>query len=89
MNGLKGLVSGKVQGVWYRKSVQQGCLSIGLKGFAKNLPDGRVEVLLIGYPEQIEQGKGVVSRGSPHSVVTGVEWAEIEQPPEVEGFRVM
>ncbi|MFC7367888.1 MULTISPECIES: acylphosphatase [Vreelandella] len=41
-------VTGKVQGVWFRRSTQAQALQRGLTGYAKNLPDGRVEVVLCG-----------------------------------------
>ena len=41
-------VSGKVQGVWFRQSTKEQALKQGVTGFAKNLGDGRVEVLLCG-----------------------------------------
>lgn len=40
--------SGKVQGVFFRATTKKYADSIGLKGYAKNLPDGRVEVLIQG-----------------------------------------
>jgi len=42
------LVSGRGQGVWYRAATQQKTLTLGTTGHAKNLPDGRVEVLAYG-----------------------------------------
>lgn len=41
-------VSGRVQGVWFRASTQEKAKELGLTGWAKNLPDGRVEVLASG-----------------------------------------
>ena len=41
-------VSGKVQGVWFRQSTKEQALKQGVTGYAKNLSDGRVEVLLCG-----------------------------------------
>ena len=87
MRAVRGLVSGRVQGVFFRKSVQQGCMQAGLEGFAKNLPDGRVEVLLVGSTEQVERGKLIVKRGSPNSEVTGVRWEELAECPQTDGFR--
>ena len=45
---LKILVSGRVKGVGYRAFVRRLALSMGLSGYAKNLPDGRVEIVACG-----------------------------------------
>lgn len=42
------LVSGKVQGVWFRASTREQATGLGLTGHAINLPDGRVEVVACG-----------------------------------------
>lgn len=43
-------VSGRVQGVFFRASAREQALRLNLRGYAKNLPDGRVEVLASGEP---------------------------------------
>ena len=48
-------VSGKVQGVWYRGKAQRMAEELGLVGYAKNLRDGRVEVLACGAEASLEQ----------------------------------
>lgn len=45
---VRAYVTGKVQGVWYRRNTQAQALQQGITGYAKNLPDGRVEVLMCG-----------------------------------------
>lgn len=47
--------SGRVQGVGFRFTVQRCAHPLGLKGWVKNLPDGRVEILAEGPEEKIEQ----------------------------------
>jgi acylphosphatase len=46
-------VAGKVQGVWYRACAKEQADKLGIKGWARNLPDGRVEVLACGSQEQL------------------------------------
>lgn len=48
------LVSGIVQGVFFRASTQQQATKLGIGGYAKNLPDGRVEVLACGEQQNID-----------------------------------
>lgn len=47
------LVSGTVQGVWYRGSTQQQAQQLGVTGYARNLADGRVEVVACGEERAI------------------------------------
>ena len=49
------LVSGLVQGVYFRANTQKQALQLGLNGYAKNLADGRVEVLARGEQANIEK----------------------------------
>ncbi len=48
------LVSGKVQGVWFRASTRQQAVALGLTGEAVNLADGRVEVIACGEPAALD-----------------------------------
>ena len=49
------LYSGRVQGVGFRFTAERYALDLELKGWVKNLPDGRVEILVEGSKEIIEQ----------------------------------
>ena len=89
MIAVKGRVSGKVQGVFFRKHVQGACLVLGLSGYAKNLPDGRVEVVLCGAHEAVAAGKAAVAQGSPDSQVSSVYWEELPAVPDTAGFAVL
>ncbi len=48
-------ISGKVQGVWFRASTQDKAKELGLTGWARNLPDGRVEVIACGDKDKVDQ----------------------------------
>jgi acylphosphatase len=48
------LVSGRVQGVWFRASTRERAQELGLKGRAVNLADGRVEVIACGEPAALD-----------------------------------
>ncbi len=54
MTCRKFVVSGRVQGVWFRASTRQQAVGLGLSGYAINLPDGRVEVLACGEETAVE-----------------------------------
>ena len=58
-------VSGRVQGVFFRASAQERALSLGLSGYAKNLPDGSVEVLACGEQMHLEALETWLQKGPP------------------------
>jgi acylphosphatase len=83
---VKGWVSGKVQRVFYRATVQEACLNLGLTGYAKNLPDGRVEVMLCGDEEAVKKGQEAVIKGSAASRVDAVDWQSCSPSAATEDF---
>lgn len=66
------IVSGKVQGVWYRKYTLDKAVELKLTGFVKNLPDDTVYILATGTAEQIQQLITWCWMGSPKSKVSNV-----------------
>ena len=72
------IVSGRVQGVFYRGSAQQRARELGVTGYANNLEDGRVEVLAIGEAESVERFVDWLWQGSTASRVTAVEVVEVD-----------
>lgn len=72
------VVSGLVQGVWYRQSTADAVAGLGLAGWIRNLPDGRVEVLAEGTRPALEALLEACRRGPPAARVSGVEaaWGE-------------
>jgi acylphosphatase len=77
-------VSGRVQGVYYRGSAAQRARELGVTGYARNLPDGRVEVLACGEDAAVDAFVKWLWVGSTASRVTAVEVAEArcDQPPD-------
>jgi acylphosphatase len=71
------LVSGQVQGVWYRASTQKQALQWGLTGWVRNLPDGRVEVLACGEKAQVLQLFEWLKQGPPKAKVAEVSYEEL------------
>ena len=69
----KGFISGHVQGVWFRQSTKEQADALGVTGYAKNLPDGRVEVLLCGNQDNIKTLQEWLHHGPPLADVTKVE----------------
>jgi acylphosphatase len=71
-------VSGQVQGVFYRASAQRKARELGLTGYARNLPDGRVEVLMCGEPLLVAALCAWLGQGPPRARVAAVEWEKVE-----------
>ena len=71
-------VSGRVQGVFYRASAQRKAVELGVGGHARNLPDGRVEVLAVGSVAAVEALIEWLGQGPPGARVDGVEVTEVE-----------
>lgn len=69
----KCLVGGRVQGVYYRATALRRAQELGIGGYARNLPDGRVEVLACGEAEAVNAFVTWLWIGSTASKVTSVE----------------
>jgi acylphosphatase len=85
-------VSGRVQGVFYRASTRQRAQELGCRGYAHNLPDGRVEVLAVGEPAAVHALVEWLRQGPPAAHVTGVtcgevSLSELDQVPSGFGTR--
>jgi acylphosphatase len=74
------LVSGRVQGVFYRASTRQRAIELGVTGHARNLADGRVEVLACGEPAAVHALCEWLWIGPPASQVASVEIEEDVEP---------
>lgn len=68
-------ISGRVQGVGYRFSAEQMALQLGLKGWVRNLADGRVEAVFEGEKEVVDRMIQWCHQGSPASIVKEVSIA--------------
>jgi acylphosphatase len=72
------LISGRVQGVWYRESMRQAADGLGVKGWVRNRGDGSVEAMLHGDPAAVE---GLITwawQGPPAAEVAHIEIEEGE-----------
>jgi acylphosphatase len=84
---IRCFVSGKVQGVWFRASTQEQAKALGLVGWAKNLPDGRVEVLAVGSKDKLTELYQWLHEGPPLAHVTEVTYEELPIPDALERFE--
>ena len=79
----RSFVSGRVQGVFYRATCGRKAESLGLTGFARNLSDGRVEVVACGEDAAVNEFVACLWEGSPASRVTDVA-TEHADPAQVQ-----
>ena len=87
--GRRFIVSGKVQGVFFRASTAREATRLGIRGHALNLPDGRVEVLAMGDAAAVEELHRWLERGPPAARVDAVEARDDVAAAlvDVRGFR--
>jgi acylphosphatase len=71
-------VSGRVQGVFYRARAGQRARELNVMGYAKNLPDGRVEVLACGEPAAVDALCDWLWQGPPAAKVSEVVMRTVE-----------
>jgi acylphosphatase len=86
---VHGYVSGRVQGVWFRGFVRSQARQLQLSGWAKNLDDGRVEVLLCGPCENVEVVVENLRGGSPMARVDRVDIQVTDRHEPPDGFSIL
>jgi len=82
------VVSGRVQGVWFRDTCRREALARGVRGWVRNLSNGDVEAVFEGDPIAVDAMVAWCHHGPPRAVVTGVRVTD-EAPTGEAGFRVL
>jgi acylphosphatase len=82
------MISGRVQGVFFRDYTQRAAQERGILGWVMNTRDGRVEAVLEGEKEKVEDMIRWCHQGSPHSRVTEVSMDWEEYTGEFDDFSV-
>lgn len=72
------LVSGRVQGVFFRASTREQALRLGVTGYARNLPDGRVEVVVCGPHDSVDELCAWLQTGPPQAQVDVCNCADLD-----------
>jgi len=80
-------VRGIVQGVGFRMFAERAARRLGLAGLVRNLPDGRVEIVVEGLKVMLEAFIADVNRGPMGAVIRDVQ-AEWEPPAGLQGFQI-
>lgn len=82
------IARGRVQGVWFRAGTCEQALQLGLCGWAKNCPDGTVEIHAEGEKETLEQFINWCRKGTPSAEVSAldIEWVD---PKGLNSFEII
>ena len=81
-------ISGFVQGVFFRARTREMAQSLGLTGWVKNLPDGKVEAVFNGDKTDVEKAIDWCHHGPPEASVAGVEVSWQEPTEEFTSFTI-
>ena len=82
------LVSGKVQGVFFRSSTKKKADELGLAGWVRNLDDGRVEAVFEGDQELVEKMVAWCRKGPNYAMVEDIQVITEKFTGEFQGFEV-
>jgi acylphosphatase len=82
-------VAGRVQGVAFRAHTRQQALALGLHGHARNLPDGRVEVIVMGDAAAIDMLARWLQHGPPLARVDALAREAFDADAVLDGFQVL
>lgn len=66
-------ITGTVQGVFFRNFIQENADKLNLKGFTRNLEDGRVEVFIEGNTDDVKKMIEICKQGPKHAQIRNVE----------------
>jgi len=83
------IVTGRVQGVWYRRHVADAARAAGFRGYVRNLPDGTVVAVVDTPEESFGEFKAILQKGSPMSHVESIECEEIPLEAPFHDFGIV
>ena len=82
------LIEGRVQGVGYRWFATRAARELGVRGWVRNLGDGRVEAQVAASAAVLEDLLGRLRRGPVHARVDRIELEPLREDPDFEGFTL-
>ncbi|RQD64730.1 MAG: acylphosphatase [Desulfonatronovibrio sp. MSAO_Bac4] len=88
MKSMRCVISGKVQGVYFRAWTKEQADSLGIKGWVRNISEGRVEVLAQGTDENMVEFKKRLIQGSSMSEVKNIECEDMDYDKEYSIFEI-
>ncbi len=87
MKSMRCVISGKVQGVYFRAWTKEQADSLGVKGWVRNITEGRVEVLAQGGDEAVAEFKTRLIQGSSMSEVKNIDCETMDYDKEYSIFE--
>ena len=81
-------LSGRVQGVFFRLTAKEWADELGIKGWIRNLHDGRVEAIIEGEEEKVNEMLELMRKGPPFALVENIEIQIEELKNEFKDFRI-
>ncbi len=89
MKKVKIIVKGFVQGVGFRYFIYRNAQALNLSGYAKNLINGNVEVLLEGDDNNVDEMISILKQGPSRSIVNSIELDYSDFKGEYIGFSIL
>jgi len=89
MKRVRVIISGEVQGIYFRANIKENAVMLDLTGFVRNLPDGSVEAVFEGEETDIEEVIEFCKEGPRRAKVLDVDVEEQEFEDEFEDFEIM
>jgi acylphosphatase len=83
----KVIVSGRVQGVFFRATCRDAALSAGVSGWVSNEPDGTVHAVFEGEPDAVDSMVAWCHHGPPQAVVMDVDVTDEQPTGGEQGFQ--
>lgn len=82
------VVSGRVQGVFFRDYTRTEAERLGVSGWVRNKSDGSVEVLISGEEHKVDQMVEWLHQGPPMAKVSSVELETVDNPGSLKAFEI-
>jgi acylphosphatase len=79
MKSYRFIVSGRVQGVYYRKNINENSQKLNFSGYVKNLPDKNVEACITCNSDDLDKFITILKNGSTNSIVNGIEQLDCDE----------
>ena len=81
-------ITGTVQGIFFRGFVKENAERHNVKGFVRNLEDGRIEIFLEGNADDVDKVMELCKKGPKHSMIRNIEEKQ-EKYQDFKGFKVL